>query len=281
MGQRIEYFTDLTAGKDLDTAERAKCIYENWKKAAQSRGLKPDATIRDLYARALNTEAVVKYIKDTDRVLDVGCANGFATVKYAEKAEFTIGVDYVAEFITHAHDLHKNLVKANKLDFLEADILNLGWIKDLYSQFDKVICERTLINLSSWDQQKQALDQLGSLVRVGGLLLISEATVQGHESVDKVRLQFGLDILEKHWNNLYIDETVLEKHLSRDFHLVSKESFSLYILLSRVINAALSLPKEPRFNAPINKLAYELSHSFSVKESVGHTVFFVFKKETW
>ena len=281
MVKRIEYYADLTSGKAVDADEQSRLVRENWIKAAKEHGDSPDATIRDLYARELNTEAALKWIKPTDWIIDVGCGNGFATAKYAEKAERTIGVDYISEFVDHATRLHSEIAKGHRLEFIEGDVRDLAWIKDTFGMFDKVLSERTLINLASWEEQILALDQLASLVKVGGYLFLLEVTNQGHESVDKARQRYGLDILEKHWNNVYLDEELLIEHLASDFQLVKKESFSLYTLISKVLYPATIMPEEPQFDAPINSIARDLSKVFSLNEDIGHTILFVFKRETW
>ncbi len=281
MNKRIEYYDDLTSGKSVDADEHSRLVRENWTKAAQEHGDAPDATIRDLYCRELNTEKVASLIRQSDWVLDVGCGNGFTTAEYAKRAERTIGVDYISEFIDHATRLHSEIAKGHRLEFIEGDVRDLAWIKDTFGMFDKVLSERTLINLASWEEQILALDQLASLVKVGGYLFLLEVTNQGHESVDKARQRYGLDILEKHWNNVYLDEELLIEHLAGNFQLVEKESFSLYTLLSKVLYPAIIAPEEPQFDAPINSIAKDLSAFFTLKEDIGHTRLYVFKRETW
>jgi SAM-dependent methyltransferase len=281
LSKRIDYYEDLTDGKDVDVQEHSRLVRENWRNMAIEHGDSPDATIRDLYARKLNTEEGAAWIKANDWVLDVGCGNGFATAEYAKRAARTIGIDYIPEFIDSAIELHAEVAKKHRLEFYEGDIRDLLWVKEQYGQFDKVFSERTLINLASWEEQILALNQLASLVKIGGHLFLLEVTTQGHESVDRVREQYGLSILEKHWNNVYMDEERVIKHLANDFQLIHKESFSLYTLLSKVLHPVLVQPAEPKFDAPINKLAYELSHSFTLDEDIGHTILLVFKKETW
>lgn len=279
MGRRIEYYKDLTQGRELSPEERKKLVRKNWMDIAEKYGKQPDATIRDLYLRKLNTIAVNQYIEKNDSVIDVGCGNGFASVEYARTAKFTLGVDYVQKFIDEANELHREVIATKNLRFLVGDVLDLSEIKRKYGEFDKVISERTLINLLSWDEQMQALDQLSSLLKLKGLLLLTEVTLQGHESIDKIRQEFCLPVIEKHWNNVYLDENVLVDYLAESYSLIARENFSLYILLSRVVNAALSLPNEPSFDAPINEIAFRLSQKFSINDGPGHQVLFVFQKK--
>lgn len=273
---------DLIQGRQVSSAERKRLVKDSWESVAAHYGMRPDGNMRDQYARKLNTQETLKYIAEGDRIIDVGCGNGVATVEYARVADYTLGVDYVEAFVEAAAALRKELVDAGKLEFAVADVTDLGPIKEQYGQFDKVVCERTLINLSCWDEQRSALGELLGLLRLGGHLLLSEVTIQGHERVDKLRTRYGLEPLEKHWNNIYIDEPALFAYMSsHECQLVHSESFSLYVLLSKVLNAFLALPYEPNFDDPINKLAFELSEDFSIQEKIGHTVFFLFKKQSW
>ena len=281
MLNRTDYYKDLIKDKDVTDEERTKLVKENWCNVAEKYGDSPTATVRDMYARQNNTEVISKYIRPGNKVLDVGCGNGFATAEYAKEADYTVGVDYIPEFIRRAKELHKPLICAHKLAFEVGDIRYLDPIKDRYGTFDKVLSERTIINLASWEEQKGALHQLSNLVQTGGYLILLDVTNQGHHSVDKVRQHYGLDIIEKHWNNIYLDEVLLIAELAGEFQLVKKDSFSLYTLISKVIHPLIVAPQEPKFNSLINKLACELAREFTVEEHIGHTVLYVFKKETW
>lgn len=280
MEKRTGRYEDLNVGKELSLEQRKESVYNNWVNVAKKYGEQPDATIRDLYLRELNTLAVIQYLQEDDSIIDIGCGNGFATAEYAKIVRQTIGIDYIEGFVEKSKELHTEIIADRDLSFIVGDILDLSKIKEEYGQFDKVISERTLINLASWDEQRQALDQLSSLLEVGGLLLLTEVTLQGHERVDEIRQQFNLPILEKHWNNVYIDEVLLLDYLlcSGLYTLVVRESFSLYTLLSRVVNAVLALPNEPSFDAPVNEIAFRLSQKFSIENGPGYHVLFVFRK---
>lgn len=279
MRRRAEYYTDLIKKRRVSSKQRSELVRKNWEDVASEYGEQPDATIRDIFLRELNTMAVLKHINSKDKIIDVGCGNGFATAEYAKKARYTLGVDYITGFIDKAKQLHRAIIRENRLQFKVGDILDLFPIRQEYGQFDCVISERTLINLASWSQQCKALDELDSLLKVRGKLILTEVTLQGHKSVDRIRRRFRLEVLEKHWNNVYIDENKLIRYLKKHYMLIRRESFSLYILLSRVVNAVLSRPREPSFDAPINKIAFELSQEFSLSQDLGHQILFVFRKK--
>jgi SAM-dependent methyltransferase len=260
----------------VSSEEKSKKVFENWSNVAKDNGESPDASIRDLYLRDLNTKYVISYLDDSDTIIDIGCANGFATSKYANCVKRAIGVDYIPEFVKYANKLHKR----DNLQFIVGNILDLGGIKEIYGTFDKLVIERTLINLCSWEDQKRALCEADNLLKIGGLLILTEVTLQGHESIDSLRIKYGLPILEKHWNNSYIDENLLMAHLENSYFLIRRYNFGFYSLISKVIYPASIYPEEPRFDADINRIASELDQIFRISNGPGHQVLFVFKKET-
>lgn len=270
---RKEYYHDLTSDKDT-LNERKEKIFENWSNVAKEYGDSPSATIRDLYLRDLNTKITVNYLEKSDSVIDVGCGNGFATSYYANYVKKAIGVDYIPAFIESAKELHKK----ENLEFVVGDILNLGDIKNQFGKFDRVIAERTLINLVSWEDQQKAIKELDSLLKIGGLLILTEVTLQGHKSIDDFRVRFGLPIIEKHWNNCYIDEQALMIYLEHSYEPIERHSFGFYSLVSKVIYPASIYPKEPEFDSELNRIAHDLDSIIKIKNAPGHQVFFVFKK---
>jgi ubiquinone/menaquinone biosynthesis C-methylase UbiE len=269
---RKDYYKDLVGDQELSKEGKSKKIFENWSNIAQEFGEEPSATIRDLYLRALNTQFVLKYLADSDVVVDIGCGNGFATSCYADHSKKTVGVDYIPEFVESARKLHKK----DNLEFMVGNILNLENIR--FAQFDKVIAERTLINLVSWEDQQTALKELDSLLKINGLLILTEVTLQGHKSVDDLRSKYGLSIIEKHWNNCYIDEDLLLLYLADSYDLVERYNFGFYSLISKVIYPASIYPEEPKFDAMVNKIASDLDSIYHINNSPGHQVVFVFRK---
>ena len=279
---RKNYYEDLTSGISPSNEDKRQLIFENWANTAKDYGDEPDATIRDLLLRKLNTAETCKFIQNTDRIIDIGCGNGFATKSYASCADSGIGVDYIPAFVEKANEINGG----QNLQFLTGDILDLSSIKKEYGEFDKVIAERTLINLVSWDDQKKAIGQLDSLLRPGGLLILTEVTIQGHESIDNLREKYGLSILEKHWNNVYIDENMLLDHLSQSsyghgvaYELIHKYTFGFYSLVSKVLYPYMIYPDEPSFDSRINKAAAELEFVYPI-DNLGHQRLFVFRKNT-
>ena len=277
---RKNYYEDLTNGINLSDEDKKQSIFDNWQNVAANYGEQEDATIRDLLLRDLNTKQVCKFIDKDNDIIDIGCGNGFATAIYSDSAKSAIGVDYIPQFIEKANKVH---CKKN-LRFRVGDILDLSNIIQKYGKFDVVIAERTLINLVSWDDQKKAIKQLDSILKQNGLLILTEVTIQGHESMDILREKHGLPILEKHWNNLYIDEKAMMDYLMQSnyghdtcYSLIHKYTFGFYSIISKVLYPCLVYPEESAFNSHINKIAAEFDPQIPIN-GIGHQRLFVFKK---
>ena len=211
-----------------------------WTEQAKKHGTHPAASWSDVLMIDKEITEIVARFQDGDRILDVGCANGYSTLKYAELANIHIrGIDYIPEMIASAKKRAQDnpeMIRGT-VEFEVGDIRTLGEQSGIY---DKVLGTRVLINLQSWELQKKAVHELARVLRVGGLLLLSEATVQGWCQLNKFRLEWGLDVLPVPPFNLYLDERDIVDELSGYLELVSLENFSsTYFVGTRVLKPLL------------------------------------------
>ncbi len=231
---------------------RREEIKEYWKIRAINEGNDPRSTIKDHEFREMEIAIISRYLKPTDVVLDIGCGNGFSTFCYLENVSQIIGVDYIQEFIDWANRLYLNDANRNKLRFLQADVLALPFNND---QFDVVLSERTLINLSTWEDQMKALKNIWRVLKKGGRLILLEVSVQGMAKLDEMREKFGIEEMKKHWHNLYIDENMLQQFLVGKFAIKDIKRFGIYCLISKIVHPLLVAPEIPQYGAKINKIA--------------------------
>lgn len=212
-----------------------------WEASADAHGEAPEASWSDVRAIELEIAEIAGRLRDGDRVLDAGCANGYSTVRFAaEKAVDILGIDYVPAMIDAAR---------RRLSALEGRLrgtvrFELG---DLAAgglpagAFDKVVCTRVIINLGPWERQRDGIGACAAALRPGGLLLLSEASLQGWRRLNEFRREWGLqDIPMPPFNN-YLDEELLAADAPPSLELVETRDFSSsYFVATRVFKPLLS-----------------------------------------
>jgi ubiquinone/menaquinone biosynthesis C-methylase UbiE len=220
-----------------------------WTEQAAKYSESPEASWSDVMVIEKEINEICSRLDDGDRVLDVGCANGYSTASYARRKRVRIrGIDYVPEMISLARGRIKD-EKAHfrkRIAFAVGDITALNEPSDAY---DKVIVTRVVINLHDWDQQRAALHEVARVLRPGGILLLSEATLQGWGRLNKLRLEWGLPKIPMPSFNLYLDENRVIEELSTELQLIELVNFaSTYYVGTRLIKPLLKVVSAAKIN---------------------------------
>ncbi|MEK7794756.1 MAG: class I SAM-dependent methyltransferase, partial [Candidatus Hydrogenedentota bacterium] len=200
----------------LDLAQ----IRQFWTEQAEKHGDSPDASWSDTPVIGLEIKQLIQRLCDGDHVLDVGCANGYTTIQLASQRRLRIkGVDYIPEMITHAR---RNLSAfTSKLpSSVEFDVGNVLELAEPDSTYDKVVVVRVIINLRDWRHQAGSLAHCIRVLKPGGELLLSEATLQGWQSMNRFRKEWGLQEIAMPSFNQYLDEEQVVKELKPVAELV-------------------------------------------------------------
>ncbi|MBD3222154.1 methyltransferase domain-containing protein [bacterium] len=111
-------------------------------------------------------EFVLTHLAPTDRVLELGCGYGRVTVRLAEVAEQTVGIDNAADSIALARRLHG---RDPRCEFMTMDASDLTFEE---SEFDAVVCVQNGICAFGVDH-RALLRQALRVTRPGGQLLFS------------------------------------------------------------------------------------------------------------
>ncbi len=186
----------------------------------------------------LEIREILQHLADGDRVLDVGCANGYSTVQFASQKQVDIrGVDYIPEMIEQARARLTDLAYLRgKVQFDVGDITSLT---EPSASYDKVVVIRILINLADWTSQLKGLQECARVLKPGGILLLSEATVQGWQNLNAFRHEWGLPDIPMPSFNYYVDEDKLVK-ATPDLRLLEAVNFSsTYYVGTRVLKPLL------------------------------------------
>jgi len=206
-----------------------------WTKQALDHGESPAASWSDSMAIEIEIREILKHLIDGDQVLDAGCANGYSTVRFAFEKHINIrGIDVIPEMIEQAR------IKASKLDKnlmrrLAFDVGDITALEEVNEKYDKVIVTRVLINLIDFDRQIKAISECARVLKTGGILLLSEATLQGWRRMNKFRQEWGLNTIPMPHFNQYVDQEQIINAASDFFQLHEVSNFSsTYYVCTRV-----------------------------------------------
>lgn len=215
-------------------------IADYWRGQAQLYGQSPSASWSDHYVIELEIDQITQRLTDGDLVLDLGCANGYSSIRFASARSIRVrAIDYIPEMIEQARLRADNIKHLKgRIEFGVGDITALT---EQSSSFDKVIAIRVFINLGAWERQLQALHECIRVLRPGGVLLLSEATIQGWNRLNCFREEWGLEAIPMPDFNLYLDEDKLIAAASEDLELVEICNFaSSYYVGIRLIKPLLA-----------------------------------------
>jgi len=239
---------------DADLTSQTASIKAYWDGRALDATLELDlVTHRDHSQRLLEMEVLLQYLPRGQRVLDVGCGNGFSTARLARHASRVLGIDYSAAMIERAR---RDFGGLPNVEFQVKDVLNLDLPP---AAFDVAVSQRCLINLASWEAQQKALANIAAAIAPGGCFILQEGTRQGRTRLNEVRESLGLPRMPPVAYNLDFDEDKLWPFLRQFFEIVEVRRLGLYDLIARVVHPLLVSPAEPRYDAKINEIAWHVS----------------------
>jgi 2-polyprenyl-3-methyl-5-hydroxy-6-metoxy-1,4-benzoquinol methylase len=255
-------------------------IRQFWTDQAKQHGRSPAASWSDTPVIDMEIREIAARLADGDRVLDVGCANGYSTIQLASQRRINIrGLDYIPEMIRQAKLSLTELAGKipGSVEFDTGDITDLRE-SDVY---DKVVVIRVVINLASWERQALALKNVAAAVKRGGLLLLSEATLQGWNQLNRFRHEWGLPDIPMPGFNLYLDQDQVVSEL-RDagMELVEIANFaSTYFVGTRIFKPLLA--KALGSEANVADPGMEINRFFAALPAAGDwgtQKLFVFRK---
>ena len=230
------------------TIDQILKLYES---EAQKHGLEGTSTIQDIRTRRLEMKALFEHVRDSTRVLEIGCGNGY--VAEAIVRNFAVDLD--------AFDFSEDMVKLAQLRslggikgrvrFYQQDVLRLESI----DTYDLIFSERCIQNLVDWEEQKRALSKIAAALRSGGRYVMLESFWTGLNNLNAARGEVGLPPIPESWHNQFFSEPETKEFMtSIGCEFIEENCFlSGYYFGSRVLLPAL-LPagKEVRSTSILN-----------------------------
>lgn len=230
-------------------ADRTEEIKKFWDDRATQYGEDWRATLGEKYLRLLEIKTMSKLIKayKPRNVLDVGCGNGYSTKIYATKFPDInfIGMDYSEKMIQEAH---KRPVKNCK--FFTGDVLDSNSIPEAKGKFDLIITQRCIQNLSDYNRQRIAINNLLAKKSPKGTLLLMECSKDGVAQLNRVRQKFGKEPIEgiEPWhNNFFIDNNLINDFKAHIVFFTSTYMFFGKVLHDRLSAIGYLLPQLGKF----------------------------------
>jgi ubiquinone/menaquinone biosynthesis C-methylase UbiE len=217
-------------------------VYAFWNKQAHEHELSPSASWSDHRVIEMEIAEIVNRLNDGDTVLDVGCANGYSSVQFASARKIRLrGLDYIPKMIELARARSATLTSnlAGSVEFEVGDATKLREPSDTYN---KVVVIRVLINLGTWERQLQALRECTRVLKPGGILMLSEATIQGWERLNRLRREWGLSDIPMPSFNQYLDVDRVVSAAAGELQLVELRDFaSTYYVGTRLLKPLLAM----------------------------------------
>ena len=216
-------------------------IREFWNQQAVEHGQSFAASWSDRPVMEMEVRKLLTYLNDGDRVLDVGCANGWSTIQFASQRKLSVrGVDYIPEMIAQANQRLESS-RAHLVGDVEFETGNIMALQEPDGAYDKVVVIRVLINLRSWENQLLAIRECARVLRSGGTFLMSEATVQGWKKLNDFRREWGLPDIPMPPFNEYLDQDQVVAAAGPELELVEIADFaSSYYVGSRLLKPLLA-----------------------------------------
>lgn len=212
----------------------------------------------------LEIQTIGEYISPGDKVIDIGCANGYSAFKQYEirKPASIVGIDFaknMIEFANRSLDLRSD---SENLKFEVGDVRSLGFPD---ASFDVAYTTRVLINLPTWEEQKEAISECLRVVKPGGKLILSEGFWEPLCKLNAVRMLCNLSPLVEHDFNRYIKSDRLRTYLeSQKVRYTINDFSSIYYLGSRLLRELITVPEEfPGFSNPVNELFFNIEQQYS------------------
>ncbi|MEG1393175.1 MAG: methyltransferase domain-containing protein [Christensenellaceae bacterium] len=239
-------------------------IKDFWNSNAQKYKNSHQVSWGDENAIKLETQNIASFIKDGDRVLDVGCANGFAAIMQcsAHNLSSMTGIDFSENMIAYAQQ------NKQSCDFTELLNFEVGDVRDLQfadNTFDVVYTTRVIINLPNWQEQMTGLSECIRVAKPGGKIVFSEAFWEPLTRLNALRALGGLSPLYEHDFNRYLKQPRMEKFLlDGGYHFEHIDFSSIYYIGSRFLRELVTdFESFEGFSNPINKDFYEMEQKYS------------------
>jgi SAM-dependent methyltransferase len=228
----------------------------------------------DKHLLRLEIDLIKKRIPEGSKILDVGCGEGEGTIEYSKIKDVTI---HAADFsITRLEKARQRLSGAGNVHFMKVDFTDNY---ELDKDYDVIICQRFLINIMTWKDQKKVLAGIIELLKPGGIIILLEGSINGVDELNKFRQVLNLPPIPVKWHNCFILDGSLklfmwEQHLT----LIETDGLGEYFLLTRGIRPAFEDATDWRTEFNVAASSLWMKETLGIGSRFSRLKLWVFKK---
>ena len=208
---------------------------KHWNERARSGIDAAKVNIDDTVQRDLELQFIFKNIDRGARLLEVGCGNGYVTQQLRERVAFVDAFDFAENMVEHGR---RTYGETNNR-FFHDSVLDP---KNTQGPYDTAVCVRVLINLRNLEEQTRAIQNIASLIKRGGKLILIEGYREGFEEISAFRTGVGMPPLRPASINYYSALSELMPVLQQEFTIADTFHTGLFDFLTRVVYPSLVGP---------------------------------------
>jgi SAM-dependent methyltransferase len=228
----------------------------HWNDRATAESDHRKVNIADLVQRGLENRFIFEWLRPGDRLLEVGCGNGYLTEELRRRVAEVDGFDFAEQMVAEA----RQRVGEHNNRFFVGSVLDPTTVS---SSYDGVVCVRVLINLAGTDEQQQAIRNLARWTKPGGRLILVEGYLDGFGALNDLRRQCGLPPFDPAPINFYSPFSALRPTLDEFFDIAGEWHSGMYDVLTRIVYPLLAGAEQARgpgeFHERIAPLAQALN----------------------
>jgi ubiquinone/menaquinone biosynthesis C-methylase UbiE len=200
----------------------------HWDHRARSEADIAKVNIADTVQRDLELQFIFKHLNSVNRVLEVGCGNGYVTSQLRDRAAHVDAFDFSENMISRAKELYGE--RNNR--FFHDSVLDP---RVENASYDTIICVRVLINLQNLEEQVTALHNMARLLKKGGKLILMEGFKDGFDELSSLRTKAGLEPLKPAAINYYSSLSEFLPSVMEQFAIADTFHTGMFDFLTRVI----------------------------------------------
>lgn len=239
-------------------------IRRYWEAQGQAHPDSHHASWGDNWMIDLEIRTIARHIPAGGAVLEAGCSNGHATFRLFDECRPArmVGFDFAQSMVDAARAALARRSSQAGLSFASGDVRALSFPD---ASFDMAFTTRVLINLPTWDEQRQAIGELLRVVKPGGTVVLSEGFWEPLMRLNAMRALVNLPPLVEHDFNRYLKRDMLIRHLAaigKQHHI--EDFSSIYYLGSRFLRELVTDPSaHPGYSNPINRIFHDIELDYS------------------